>query len=801
MSTRKFSEFPEISPDTLAVLTSLGFSQSTPVQEATIPLFCGNKDVAVDACTGSGKTLAFLVPVVEKLRRLEEKLKLHQVGAIVVSPTRELARQIFSVAGPLMASVPWLRMQLLVGGTDTSADVASFKENGGHVLVGTPGRIDDVMKRCALMDMKRLEILVLDEADGLLDMGFKIQLDSIIAAYTTLKLSPPHPHSLNPNPHPILFPQILILVLDEADRLLGMGFKTQLNIIIILVLDEADRLLDMGFKTQLNSIMGRLPRQRRTGLFSATQTEAVQALSRAGLRNPIRINVAVNVEDRKLSGSKASASGEADKVVAPISSQVTPTGLSIEYITCETNEKIAHLIHFLQHHKEEKIIVYFLTCSCVDFYQLALKKLKKTCLPDAQVFALHGRMKQSARESTLESYSKLPAGVLLCTDLASRGLDIPDVHWIVQLDPPQDPSAFVHRVGRTARMGRSGSAVVYLLPHETSYIDFLRLRKIPITEGSCPDDLPTGLPELLRKEAESDREASQRSFARRLKATERYKCLPEVFRKEAESNREVMEAGTKAFVSFVRGYKEHHCKFIFRLQDLSLGRLANSLAILRLPGMPEVKKALRGGRLDHFEQSKFKEKAREKQRQVTMKKKAAAAELEKAEGRAEAKRHVKKVVAAPKAGERLPAAKRRRLQEKDETEELGREYMLLKKLKRGKITQRQFDAATGLTDDDSDDDVPAPRKKATGKGKQDSSDDDSEEEKPKKRVVGNKAVAKLRSLLDSDLMTVHKAADLESNAQIFGGTALSGSNMQQALMMKHLRKKKRTQRADRKGQN
>ncbi|KAL4439652.1 hypothetical protein ABPG75_002653 [Micractinium tetrahymenae] len=163
---------PPLGGDLLRALEDAGFAEPAPVQEATIPLFCGNRDVAVDACTGSGKTLAFVLPVVERLRRLEPPLKRNQagrggvgalggskVGAVIVSPTRELARQILR---------------------DPGADVAAFKEGGGHVLVGTPGRLDDVMQRCTTMDLRTVEVLVLDEADRLLDMGFKAQLDAIM---------------------------------------------------------------------------------------------------------------------------------------------------------------------------------------------------------------------------------------------------------------------------------------------------------------------------------------------------------------------------------------------------------------------------------------------------------------------------------------------------------------------------------------------------------------------------------------------------------------------------------------------
>lgn len=669
---RAFSEMKCISKKTLAVLGAQGFKNATPVQEATIPLLCGNKDVAVDACTGSGKTLAFVVPVIEKLRKLDEPLKLHQVGAVVVSPTRELARQIHSVMAPFVESLPGASCLLLVGGTDPATDVALFRERGGHVLVGTPGRLDDVMKRCGDMDARRLEVLVLD---------------------------------------------------------------------------EADRLLDMGFKQQLDAIMARLPKQRRTGLFSATQTEAVEALMRAGLRNPVRVNVAVTAAapahpDGKKSNKAAAADGVdggAGNDGGAGASQVTPTTLQLQYIICKAEEKLGQLIAFLSSHRSSKIIVYFLTCACVEWASLALRRHpalsggggnsgKKGSggakgggssskggsggaetgsggeaagggagaggqgvgTKGLHISALHGKLRQAQREATLSAFAAQPAGVLLCTDLAARGLDIPDVGWIFQFDPPQDPAAFVHRVGRTARMGRSGAALALLLPSESAYVELLRLRKVPLTEAAKLEGAPAGLPAWLRREAETDREA--------------------------------MDKATRAFVSFVRGYKEHHLKYIFRIQDLSLGRLATAMGLLRLPRMPETKKVPQG----EFSQSPvdpesvpFREKAREKQRQQMLKQRQKQ-QQEQAQQDQQQQGSAAKGVAAKRgrgagggadvagagaaAEEKLPAAKRRQLQQRDELAELNRDYSLLKKLKKGKISQKAFDVATGLSSGSGSDD-------------------------------------------------------------------------------------------------
>ena len=138
---------PRLSEALLATLAAHGFVAATPVQEAAIPRLLRHQDVVVQAATGSGKTLAFLVPLLELLGRREESLRTHQVGALVVEPTRELAMQVHAVAEQLVAAQPDVRLALMVGGTDVNADVAAFREHGGHVLIGTPGRLDDLMQR------------------------------------------------------------------------------------------------------------------------------------------------------------------------------------------------------------------------------------------------------------------------------------------------------------------------------------------------------------------------------------------------------------------------------------------------------------------------------------------------------------------------------------------------------------------------------------------------------------------------------------------------------------------------------
>jgi ATP-dependent RNA helicase DDX55/SPB4 len=613
---------PSLRPESLAALDAGGFERSTPVQAATIPLLCSHKDVSVEACTGSGKTLAFVLPMVEILARARKELRRYEVGAVVVSPTRELARQIHEVATPFVktlarggdASDAEELSMLLVGGTDVSKDVAKFAATSPLVLIATPGRLWDVMQRSRELDGKKCELLIL----------------------------------------------------DEADRLLGMGFMTTLN-----------------------NIISRLPKQRRTGLFSATQTEEVAELARAGLRNPVRVTV------RDAVNAAARAAGDKTGKL--------PTQLQLLYRVCPVDAKLWHLVNFIREHRTCKMIVYFLTCACVDFYESALKEL----LPESSTVALHGKMKQKQRESALGMFTEQRSGVLMCTDIAARGLDIPGVDWIVQFDPPQDPAAFVHRVGRTARMGREGNAIVFLSPNsEASYVDFLRIRGVEIkaapgtrehfaeaaAETQDGDDdkeieLASDIVDALEKS-----EAEERVGADQTHTT---------LREASEKSRELMEKGVRAYVSFIRGYKEHHCRFIFRFKELEYGSLAMSMGLLRLPKMKEIRKAPKKF-MECFVESSvdadtvpFVDRSREKQRQKTLKEQREAAEAQRLLEADKPKPKKEKV----KEEKRQTAFKRRKEELRADIEEMEDDYRALRKVKKGKMTEEEFDLEIGFDDD------------------------------------------------------------------------------------------------------
>ncbi|CAM5162035.1 unnamed protein product [Eretmochelys imbricata] len=560
-----------LSPGVLQTLRELGFPHMTPVQSATIPLFMNNKDVAAEAVTGSGKTLAFVIPILEILLRREEKLKKMQVGAIVITPTRELAVQIDEVLSHFTKHFPQFSQILLIGGRNPIEDIKKFKEHGGNIIIATPGRLEDLFRR---------------KADGL----------------------------------------------DLASCVKSLD---------VLVLDEADRLLDMGFEASLNTILDFLPKQRRTGLFSATQTQEVENLVRAGLRNPVRISVK-------------------EKGVAASSTQKTPTRLENYYMICKADEKFNQLVHFLRRHKQEKHLVFFSTCACVEYYGKALESLVK----NVKIMCIHGKMKHK-RNKIFTEFRKLPSGILVCTDVMARGIDIPEVNWVLQYDPPSSASAFVHRCGRTARIGHLGSALVFLLPMEESYVNFLSInQKCPMQEMKPLKNVVDVLPKL--------------------------KSL-------ALADRTMFEKGMKAFVSCVQAYAKHECNLIFRIKDLDFASFARGFALLRMPKMPELK----GKCFSDFvpvsidtDSIPFKDKNREKQRQKLLEQQRK--ERQENEGKRKFIRNKAwSKQKAKKEKKKKITTKRRRDEgsdiEDEEMEELLNDTRLLKRLKKGKISEEEFE--------------------------------------------------------------------------------------------------------------
>lgn len=221
----------------------------------------------------------------------------------------------------------------------------------------------------------------------------------------------------------------------------------------ILVLDEADRCLDLGFEDTMNAIIENLPPKRQTLLFSATQTKSVRDLARLSLKSPKYVSVH---ENKKHS---------------------TPDQLEQSYIICNLEDKIEFLWSFVKSHKFQKILIFLSTCKQVKYIYSMFCKLR----PGTPLTALYGSLHQLRRMAIYDDFCAKQNVVMFATDIAARGLDFPNVDWVVQLDCPEDGNTYIHRAGRTARYKKGGESLLVLLPsEEEGMVQELEEKKIPI---------------------------------------------------------------------------------------------------------------------------------------------------------------------------------------------------------------------------------------------------------------------------------------------------------------------------------
>lgn len=459
-------------------MISLGFGAMTPVQASTIPLLSQFKDVVVEAVTGSGKTLAFLLPVLEKVFKAlnDGGIGKGHFGALIVSPTRELADQINTVLGSILELQPedqkQIRSQLLVGSVQSvREDLFTFITKRPQILIGTPGRVLDF---------------------------------------------------------------------------LGNN-KVKTSACEIIILDEADKLLDISFLNDTQSIIRTLPRQRRTGLFSATISSAGSDIFKTGMTNPVKITV---------------------KSSSALIKNAAPESLSLLYMVVEPKLKLKTLLELLIRYKYKKVIVYFPTCfSVTHFYGMFDNLINKSEVigdqDDFRLFSLHGKLEAKPRLNVLKKFSESYSNksVLFTTDVAARGLDIPDVDLVIQVEPPTDPDVFLHRCGRTGRANKVGKAITLLSGgREEDYITFMEVKGVKLTNI---DPIPLD---------------------------EKYiQWFDETFKNWFLEDRNRYDHAVRSYVSFMRYYSNHIAHSIFRLSELDYHGLALMYGLVRFPKMPENK--------------------------------------------------------------------------------------------------------------------------------------------------------------------------------------------------------------------
>lgn len=384
---------------TLQGIQDMGFTQMTDIQAKTIPPLLEGRDLVGNAKTGSGKTLAFLIPAVELIYKLKF-LPRNGTGVIIISPTRELSMQTFGVLREVLKHHDHT-YGLIMGGANRSTEAAKL-EKGINILVATPGRLLDHLQNTKNFLFKNLQCLIID---------------------------------------------------------------------------EADRILDVGFEEEMKRIIKFLPKKRQTMLFSATSTKKTEDLVKLALKKePLAIGLDDDLKD----------------------GPATVSGLEQGYVICPSEKRLLLLFTFLKKNRKKKVMVFFSSCMSVKYHNELFNYI------DLEVMCIHGKQKQTKRTSTFFQFCNADSGILLCTDVAARGLDIPDVDWIVQFDPPDDPREYIHRVGRTARgQGGKGHALLILRPEELGFLRYLRQANVPLNEfefsWSKVSDIQLQLEKLISK--------------------------------------------------------------------------------------------------------------------------------------------------------------------------------------------------------------------------------------------------------------------------------------------------------------
>jgi len=340
-----------LKPALLASVETLGFTEMTPVQAQSLPPILQGRDVIAQARTGSGKTAAFGLGLLQQI-----DVETIRLQALVLCPTRELADQVSKAIRKLAANIPNVKLLTLCGGMPLGPQLASLTHDP-HIVVGTPGRIQEHLKRASLH---------------------------------------------------------------------GGGIK-------VLVLDEADRMLDMGFSEAIDDIVGRIAKHHQTLLFSATYAEEIRQVSKRVQRDPVEVTIETPHEE---------------------------TTIEQRFHEVEPAQKLDALAQLLGKEHAQHALVFCNMRKDVDAVADELDKRGFSAL------ALHGDMEQRDRDEVLVQFANRSCSVLVATDVAARGLDIAALPLVVSFDIAHDPDTHTHRVGRTGRAGEDGLAVTLVTPRE-----------------------------------------------------------------------------------------------------------------------------------------------------------------------------------------------------------------------------------------------------------------------------------------------------------------------------------------------
>ncbi|XP_040180357.1 probable ATP-dependent RNA helicase DDX31 isoform X2 [Rana temporaria] len=512
-STDSFSEL-ELHPHLVATISNvLNITQMTSVQKMTIPALLSGRDALVRSQTGSGKTLAYGVPLVQSLQAATTKIQRSDGPyALVLVPTRELALQSFTTIQKLLKPFSWIVPGVLMGGEKRKSEKARLRK-GINILISTPGRLVDHIKSTKSIHFTLVRWLIVDEADRILDLGFQKDVTTILNA--------------------------------------------------------------------LNS----QSQQRQNVLLSATLSQGVARLADISLQNPVNVTV---TEDSP-AGVKEAAKPKSTEAGDDSASFALPENLHQHIVVVPSKLKLVTLSAFIlgkwKCDKKPKMIIFFPSCDLVGFYYKLLSSVLPIggSKPDSRTFLqLHGNMEQGERTEVFQHFTEAKAGILLCTDVAARGLDLPQVTWIVQYNAPATAAEYIHRVGRTARIGAMGSSLLILIPSEADYMQTLVGHKICVSEMKMEEVLSNLLLEdfLKIKRVGGKAESADPQTIR-----ERATVLQTKFEDYIHASPEAALWAKKALQSYIRSYATYpkNLKHIFHVRSLHLGHVAKSFGLRDAP--------------------------------------------------------------------------------------------------------------------------------------------------------------------------------------------------------------------------
>lgn len=367
-----FTEFNLAEP-ILKSLAELNYETPTPIQSQAIPYLLEGKDLLGCAQTGTGKTAAFALPILNKIYHKKHSLKPKQAETLILTPTRELAAQIYTNFKEYGSHMKF-KVAVVYGGVSLGPQAKELQD-GVDVLIATPGRLLDLISQR----------------------------------------------------------------------------KVSIQFLKTFVLDEADRMLDMGFIHDIKRILYMIPSQRQTLFFSATMPNEIQKLASTMLKDPVKVEV--------------------------VKESTTAENIAQKVFYVERSHKKDLLRHILKDPKADKVIVFTRTKHGANRVTELLQKNKISSL------AIHGNKSQNARLKALEEFKKGEVRVLIATDIAARGIDVDHISHVINFEVPNIAESYVHRIGRTARAGRSGVAYSFCDIEEKSFIrDIEKItgQKIPV---------------------------------------------------------------------------------------------------------------------------------------------------------------------------------------------------------------------------------------------------------------------------------------------------------------------------------